>query len=108
MYVNRNVVYDEVELSSTDAIEFLNEMGADPDELCPVCKHPDWGVSMSPGEGYFAALPTITQASAVPSRYIIGVYTCECLRCGYIRVHSLARLSTWKREKQDAKDQADE
>lgn len=102
----RYIVYDGIQLSSQDALDFLDEIGADPDALCPVCAHPNWGISMSPGEGFFAAFPTITQDTPVPSRYIVGVYTSECLRCGYIRAHNLAKLATWKRSKEEAKDDA--
>lgn len=97
MNEKRTIVYDGVELSSSDAIDFFNEIGTDPDAPCPVCRHPDWGISMSPGEGLFPAFPTITQDSNLPSRFIVGVYTSECLRCGYIRAHSLSRLAAWKK-----------
>ncbi len=102
----RTIVYDGVELSSSDALDFFNEIGADPDALCPVCSHPDWGISMSPGEGLFSAFPTITQDSNLPSRFIVGIYTSECLRCGYIRAHSLSRLAIWKKGALPSEDEA--
>lgn len=108
MIVKRTIVYEDVELSSNDAMEFFDALGVDQDALCPVCDHPDWGVSMSPGDGYFAAFPTITQESPMPSRFMIGVYTCECLRCGYIRTHSLSRLAAWKRGRQQIKEGTNE
>lgn len=96
---DRKIKYFGTELSTQDALDFLIDMGSPSDLPCPICSHPDWGLSLSPGEGIFSSVPTIEPGSTEPTRYFHGVYLTECLKCGYIRLHSLARLAEWKKTK---------
>lgn len=92
------VEYDGVEISVEDAIEFLNAVENPVDPVCPICAHPDWGVSLSPGGGQFPSFPTRTVKDAsMGGGYYIGMFVVECLKCGFMRQHNLTRLASWKK-----------
>ncbi|GAB3054267.1 hypothetical protein GCM10027214_16960 [Stenotrophomonas tumulicola] len=93
----QQINYTGTDLTSQDAIDFLKDMGSPSDLPCPICGHPDWGLSLTPGNGYFSALPTMTHGSTSPTPYFHGVYTTECMKCGYMRLHNLSRLAKWKK-----------
>jgi hypothetical protein len=83
-------------ISFEDIAEFIKERVRN--HLCPCCSTNDWtvvgdadhllGIVGAPKTGGFEIPPPI-----IP---VVGL---ECKNCGYVRVHTLARIALWKQEK---------
>lgn len=88
----------EIELSGTkllaeDAIAFLESLNAH--KQCPVCDNNVWHVTLSPGGGRYLALQTVGGREVGPAP-VMGIFTTNCSKCGYVRVHGLGVLKAWK------------
>jgi hypothetical protein len=94
---NQELELDGIKVSAEDAIAFLESLHAS--KLCPVCANNVWHVNLSPSPGEFMAFGTY----GGPAPHLMAVYSTNCSRCGYVRVHSLGVLRAWK-EAQAQKD----
>lgn len=97
---NQQLDLDGVSVSAEDAIEFLESLNAN--KRCPVCENNVWHVNLSPVAGEFMAFSTY--GGEVP--HLMSIYSTNCSRCGYVRIHSLGVLRTWKAT-QSSKDPSD-
>ena len=93
--------FNGVNLTGEDAIAFLAEVETNPKTACPICSHHEWGLNFSPGEGQYAAIPTRATNGEITNEFFLGVYTVQCLKCGYLRLHSLVPLARWKKSKDE-------
>lgn len=92
-----------VDLVAGDAIKFLDEMGMN-ESPCPICASDLWVVSLGPGHGLYPAIQTTGGKPADGSAYRMPLFTTECSKCGYTRLHSLLKLARWKESKEVGED----
>lgn len=90
------IKYKGIEITTDDAIAFLNSLGAAP--ACPVCAHRKWGINFTPGSGQYVELTTRSQK---PGQAVFGVavYLVTCDRCGYSRTHTISAVHEWMSER---------
>lgn len=89
------ITYRNAELTTDDAVEFLNSFGPTAD--CQVCSSNQWGINFSPADGQYVEFTT--RAPVGGRAYGFGVYFVTCDVCGFTRTHSINALAEWKKGK---------
>lgn len=102
----QSISYCGTTITSADAAEFLNERAAG-DQACPVCKQVNW-LNVFGYDGGCAAIPAVVYSEAKglphPDGTYLPTFAFACGNCGNIRLHSLAILETWVKEKGGQRD----